>query len=139
MGCARFKYHKHKNSKKFEMEMVREAAEARGIGWDKVCKRIPQITKVRMDEQPDYMTQIEISNYLKFPLPFFFQKLSSIKIEGWVCGEGVKACAFCGVMSEFFCDFPIGDGRTCDLPMCKEHKKHRPDIGQDIDYCPHHW
>jgi len=29
-------------------------------------------------------------------------------------------------------------GKTCDLPMCKDCRTHRGDIGIGIDYCLHH-
>jgi hypothetical protein len=137
MGCAYFKTHKIRKSKQFEMDAVRAGTEARGIGWDKVCKQFPQVTKA--NGHPDYMTQIEIAGYLNFPLAFFYQKFIPSNNKGIVCGSGIVACAFCGMAADFYCDYPVGKGRTCDLPLCKDHKKHKSDIGADIDYCPHHY
>jgi hypothetical protein len=139
MGCAHFKVSRFKASKSFEVDAVRVGAESRGIGWDKIVKRFPCFAKGRLDvSRIDYMTQCEIASYLDFPLPFFYRKKSGHTIKGWICGDGIRACAFCGKEAEFLCDFPIGDGRTCDLPLCKEHKTHRADVGLDVDYCPHH-
>lgn len=33
------------------------------------------------------------------------------------------------------CDFPVGEGKTCDRPMCK---RHATSVGPDRDYCPAH-
>jgi hypothetical protein len=38
-----------------------------------------------------------------------------------VCGRLGKRCSSCGGISEFLCDFPVGDGKTCDRPMCRDH------------------
>jgi hypothetical protein len=55
--------------------------------------------------------------------------------EHWMtmCGEGKAApqCE-CGALADYLCDYPIGKGKTCDLPMCREH---RNQIGTDRDLC----
>jgi hypothetical protein len=104
-----------------------------------MVKRFPCLSKGRSETlKANLATQFEIASYLDFPIEFFHRMKSGIKIKGWICGSGIRACAFCGKEAEFFCDFPIGDGRTCDLPLCRDCKTHREDIGTDIDYCPHH-
>ena len=52
----------------------------------------------------------------------------------FVCGEGIQPCHVCGAAADFLCDYPIGNGKTCDLPLCNEHRQH---IGI-YDYCPAH-
>ena len=48
--------------------------------------------------------------------------------------ERVK-CAFCGRPATFYCDYSIGNGKTCDKPICR---KCRTAIGVELDVCPHH-
>ena len=140
MGCAIVTGHKSVKSKVFEHSAVEEAANLRGVGIEKVYQRFPKLLESKRHMKAvDVLTQYELSVYLDFPIKFFFHKnLLDQKRKLFMCGEGVVPCAFCGSIADFCCDFPIGEGRTCDLPLCRDHKKHRPDIGADIDYCPHH-
>lgn len=56
--------------------------------------------------------------------------------EGWMCGEELRMeLCRCGYDSEYLCDFPIGDGRTCDIALCGEC---RTTIGEDLDLCRVH-
>jgi hypothetical protein len=41
-------------------------------------------------------------------------------------------CEFAG---DLLCDWPVGRGRTCDLPLCATHAR---SIGPDRDLCPIH-
>jgi hypothetical protein len=38
-------------------------------------------------------------------------------------------------LAGLLCDYPVGNGKTCDKPMCA---KHSTSGGKDIDYCPDH-
>ena len=41
--------------------------------------------------------------------------------EGWICGESVRPCSACGFDgADFLCDFPVGEGKTCDAEICEE-------------------
>jgi hypothetical protein len=50
-----------------------------------------------------------------------------------------KRCLFCDPAKPHFasleCDYPIGDGKTCDAKMCSACAR---TIGEDRDYCPDH-
>ena len=138
MGCAIINSYKWVSSKYFERDAAKLAIEYRGITWNKACKRFPILSK--HGGYIDLPTQAEISVWLGLPISFFYRKPSTTsKSVYFICGKDIQVCNFCGSISEYFCDFPIGDGRTCDLPICKDHKRHREDIGVDIDFCPHHW
>lgn len=51
-------------------------------------------------------------------------------------GPGLPlVCHLCGLCADFLCDFPIGEGVTCDRPMCS---KCRCNVGEELDYCPPH-
>lgn len=38
----------------------------------------------------------------------------------FLCGDLGDHCgdANCGDVSGFLCDFPVADGKTCDMPLC---------------------
>jgi hypothetical protein len=59
------------------------------------------------------------------------------KWSGFVCtrGQKVKPCAVCGNPSTKLCDGDIGNGKTCDVPLCSKCALH---ICPDKDYCPKH-
>lgn len=41
----------------------------------------------------------------------------------------------CGRMGDLLCDYPVGDGKTCDAPLCKHHGQ---EVAPDTHYCPAH-
>lgn len=139
MGCAIVTHYNWVKSKRFEHAAVEDAAGARGISMEKMYRIFPKLLEARRHGKPiDPLTQYEISTYLDFPMKFFYHKHGRRQERMFVCGSGVLVCAFCEQVAEYRCDYPIGGGRTCDLPLCREHKTHRPEIGEDTDYCPHH-
>lgn len=140
MGCAWDKVPCFKKSKTFNIEYAEFTARSRGITVEKLYQTLPRLLMAKQSlKEPDYATQLECANYLNFPIAHFFMKPTGKYEKIWICGNGIIACAFCGFAADYYCDYPIGKGRTCDLPLCRDHKKHRQDIGTDIDYCPHHW
>lgn len=46
-----------------------------------------------------------------------------------------KLCA-CGYASDFLCDYPVGNGKTCDKALCVKCRKN---VGEEIDYCACHF
>jgi hypothetical protein len=64
-----------------------------------------------------------------------------IRIKGsWMCGPGVDSAWVCSIpgceeWSEFLCDWPMGEGKTCDAPLCS---KHAAQIGPEYHLCPVH-
>ena len=58
----------------------------------------------------------------------------------FICGtlEGLEYCNHtnCIGVNEFLCDYPIGDDKTCDYGMCREHSNI---IGEDLHYCKAHY
>lgn len=53
----------------------------------------------------------------------------------FVCGELGEHCADCAGVAEFLCDYPVGDGKTCDRPMCADHAR---EVAPDVHYCDAH-
>lgn len=55
-----------------------------------------------------------------------------------ICGPGVthSPCRECGYDSDFLCDFPVGEGKTCDANLCRDHAH---EVAPGIHYCPSHF
>lgn len=57
----------------------------------------------------------------------------------FICGAGIKPgedVCVCGRLSGFLCDWPVGGGKTCDLPLCSDCARV---IGEDRHACEIHW
>jgi len=54
---------------------------------------------------------------------------------GWICGEAITPCNSCGDPSDYLCDFPVGEGKTCDLPLCGFHAC---ELREELHLCPIH-
>lgn len=54
----------------------------------------------------------------------------------FICGDLGPHCADCMGFGDFLCDYPVGDGKTCDRPMCSDHSH---GVGLDIHYCETHF
>ncbi len=54
----------------------------------------------------------------------------------FMCGDLGIHCADCGDVCEFLCDYPVGDDKTCDRPMCKNHAH---EIASELHYCDSHF
>ncbi|KQP02575.1 hypothetical protein [Pseudorhodoferax sp. Leaf265] len=52
-----------------------------------------------------------------------------------ICGDLGDHCADCADFGDFLCDFPVGEGATCDRPMCPAHST---EIGPNTHYCATH-
>ena len=55
-----------------------------------------------------------------------------------ICSRGKAQCEHKGCMksSSLLCDYPDGNGGTCDKRMCADHA-HR--VGPNTDYCTEHF
>lgn len=54
----------------------------------------------------------------------------------FLCGDLGPHCADCAAPSDNLCDYPVGDGKTCDRSICEDHSH---DIADDVHYCRGHW
>lgn len=44
-------------------------------------------------------------------------------------------CSSCAALGINLCDFPVGEGKTCDLPICGAHST---EVAPNLHYClPH--
>lgn len=63
------------------------------------------------------------------------------RFVGFACGRGhpqqpAQNCQACLTRrASKRCDWPVGDGRTCDRWLCDRCARH---VSPDLDYCPHH-
>lgn len=55
----------------------------------------------------------------------------------FMCGDLGDHCTAtnCSDVSDYLCDYPVGDGKTCDLSLCQSHAY---EVAPDIHYCPSH-
>ena len=60
------------------------------------------------------------------------------KPVGFACSRGHQRqdCRICGMPSTKLCDYPLKNGKTCDMPLCARHAHA---VGPDMDYCPAHF
>ncbi len=55
-----------------------------------------------------------------------------------MCGDLGDHCSNenCSDVSGFLCDYPVGEGKTCDLPLCASHAY---EIAPNLHYCAAHF
>ena len=53
----------------------------------------------------------------------------------FLCGEFGQHCGACASAGDFLCDFPVGYGKTCDMPLCERHAS---EVAPNVHYCPGH-
>lgn len=54
---------------------------------------------------------------------------------GHLCGNLGEHCACCGGVSGYLCDFPVGEGKTCDRPLCG---RCAAEVAPEVHYCSGH-
>lgn len=54
---------------------------------------------------------------------------------GFICGDFGEPCRECGSVADYLCDYPVGEGKTCDRPICVDHAA---EVGPEIHYCHGH-
>lgn len=52
-----------------------------------------------------------------------------------LCGDLGPRCAVCGDVSDLLCDYPVGEGKTCDRALCSACTH---EVVLDVHYCPGH-
>lgn len=45
-------------------------------------------------------------------------------------------CTECAAPSDSLCDYPVGDGKTCDRNLCEDHCT---EVAADVHYCRGHF
>jgi len=54
----------------------------------------------------------------------------------FIHGDLGEHCSDCADVGDLLCDYPVGDGKTCDRLMCEDHSH---EIAPDVHYCEHHY
>lgn len=54
----------------------------------------------------------------------------------FLCGDFGPHCADCGAVGDNLCDYPVGDGKTCDRNICDRHAH---EIAPNMHYCDQHY
>lgn len=54
----------------------------------------------------------------------------------FLSGDLGPHCSDCLAPGENLCDYPVGEGKTCDRLLCDEHAKR---VSHDTHYCRDHW
>lgn len=103
----------------------------------------------RLESGDDAIAANELTRAaLVYSLPIAFFK-KPIPVEQlrpgpiWMCGDGPggTTCSRCPELSERLCDYPLGNGETCDLPLCDGcavEQLPATESAESIDYCPQH-
>ncbi|MGL5432488.1 MAG: hypothetical protein ACRDBJ_06380 [Plesiomonas shigelloides] len=55
---------------------------------------------------------------------------------GHISGNFGEPCADCEALAETLCDYPVGDGKTCDRHLCGVHGT---EVAPDVHYCEGHF
>lgn len=58
--------------------------------------------------------------------------------QGFICGEGMTPCKYCGALAEYLCDFPMGKGKTCDMRLCDRCRVRQEGDRWGLDFCRAH-
>ena len=53
----------------------------------------------------------------------------------FICGDLGPHCTECQDAAGFLCDFPVGEGKTCDRDLCEVHAS---EVAPDLHYCTAH-
>ena len=53
----------------------------------------------------------------------------------FLCGEFGPMCADCAWTGDILCDYPVGEGLTCDRAICESHAT---EIAPELHYCAAH-
>lgn len=55
--------------------------------------------------------------------------------RAYLRGDLGPHCAHCADVGTLLCDYPVGDGKTCDQALCEIHAT---ELGTNLHYCPAH-
>ena len=67
-------------------------------------------------------------------MPCYIIKMKS-GAKAFMCGDIGPHCSHCADVGEYLCDYPVGDGKTCDASLCENHAS---EAAPNIHYCPGH-
>lgn len=109
-------------------ESLFDAKEAMGYehGWPKRGYKIEGDRKVPISEAEEHALQLEEEK----------RTIVGDESTHFLCGDFVpEPICRCGHIAGLLCDYPIGRGKTCDLPICPKCSVR---IRDDVDLCTIH-
>lgn len=53
----------------------------------------------------------------------------------FICGDLGPHCAECADLAGYLCDYPVGEGKTCDRGLCESHIS---EVAPGLHYCAAH-
>jgi DNA-binding XRE family transcriptional regulator len=152
--------------------LVRLAREYDGITVDQLARRLG-ITAKRLDEiersaEVPRALIPKIVEAIGHFLPTFYEQTIPESGQAFMCGSvvgSVEPCVACGFLAEHLCDWPMGNGKTCDAALCEDHampagrallpplddiaarldenavtkRKRQTDAIEDLEFCPAHF
>jgi hypothetical protein len=86
----------------------------------------------------EWMKRFGNEKIYAMPRPVLLADTMIESVEMNVCGNiHIEMCGFghCEYAADYLCDWPIGEGKTCDLPICNQHAVQQR---HEIHFCPVH-
>lgn len=85
-------------------------------------------------------TRAEYAEWLKFGYIGTWEQYAASKQRNqggtiFITGELGDHCADCAALGIFLCDYPVGEGKTCDRPICEDHAN---EVAPEVHYCQGH-
>lgn len=122
---------------------VRQGREARGFTSEQLAEKmglsIAGLADIEANRREPTKREFEVLMFaLGFPRGFFSRPDEPPgKFEPLFCGKDIVACTRCIYVADYLCDFPVGDGKTCDIALCERHAITQSEM-QDMHFCPQH-
>lgn len=122
---------------------VQQGRESRGMTRQDVAEKmgisVAGLAAIEDNARKPTERELEVLQFaLNFPRGFFFREDSPPgRFEPIFCGPDIVACDRCEYVADYLCDFPVGGGKTCDLPLCDAHAITQDGL-RDIHFCPQH-
>ena len=86
-------------------------------------------------------TRAEFSEWQKAGYLGTWENYSAAKRENegsltFICGDLGDHCRDCAGFGDYLCDYPVGEGKTCDAPLCDDHAR---EVASEVHYCSGHF
>ena len=93
------------------------------------------VVKRKPPSHEDYKIWVQIG-YLGSYKQYTESVQENIGATIFINGDLGPHCTECAAPSENLCDYPVGEDKTCDRPLCDEHSR---GVAHDVHYCRGHF
>lgn len=93
------------------------------------------IDQIRPPSRKEYDQWVQLG-YLGTWDDYCHGKKGEVGSKIFICGDLGPHCSDCSGFGDFLCDYPVGNGLTCDRAICVDHAN---EIGPDLHYCATHY